>query len=391
MQRQYLAVLPGCLCESVRKLGPIGIISGLISATMKLSDFHYHLPEGCIAQYPLEQRGASRLLMLDGNSGMVEDRIFGELPGLLCRGDLLVFNDTRVIPARLLGEKDSGGKVEVLVERVLDNKRVLAHIRASKSPRTGRRMLLENSIRVEVLGREADLFELQFNDPRDVLSILNEAGHVPLPPYIARQDNADDRDRYQTVYARHDGAVAAPTAGLHFDEQMLQRLKESGINTAMITLHVGAGTFQPVRVDDINSHRMHSERITVSQTVCDDIARTRQQGGRVIAVGTTVTRALESSVTDTGLAPFAGETDIFIYPGFEFQVVDAMLTNFHLPESTLLMLVSAFAGHDHIMNAYTHAVDNDYRFFSYGDAMLITRQIEKQVRKCDVQGRTSVA
>ncbi len=341
---------------------------------MKLSDFHYHLPESCIAQYPLEQRGASRLLMLDGNSGMLEDRQFDELPGLLRCGDLLIFNDTRVIPARLLGEKDSGGKVEVLVERILDNKRVLAHIRASKSPQTGRSMLLENSIRVQVLGREADLFELQFNDQRDVLSILNEAGHVPLPPYIARQDNVDDRDRYQTVYARHDGAVAAPTAGLHFDEQMLQRLKESGVNTATITLHVGAGTFQPVRVDDVKNHKMHSERITVSQRVCDDVVRTRRQGGRVIAVGTTVTRALESSITETGLAPFAGETDIFIYPGFEFQVVDAMLTNFHLPESTLLMLVSAFAGHDHIMNAYTHALDNDYRFFSYGDAMLITRE-----------------
>lgn len=348
---------------------------------MKLSEFHYHLPESCIAQYPLVQRGASRLLTLDGNSGMAEDRQFDDLPGLLCPGDLLIFNDTRVIPARLHGEKDSGGKVEVLVERILDNQRVLAHVRASKSPQPGRSMLLEKNVKVEVLARIADLFELRFNDPRDVLSILNEVGHVPLPPYITRQDDVDDRQRYQTVYAKHHGAVAAPTAGLHFDKQMLQRLKESGVNMTTITLHIGAGTFQPVRVDDVNNHKMHSERITVAQKVCDDVAHTRQQGGRVIAVGTTVTRALESSVTDTGLAPFAGETDIFIYPGFEFQVVDAMLTNFHLPESTLLMLVSAFAGHDHIMKAYTHAVDNGYRFFSYGDAMLITRQTEKPVRK----------
>lgn len=342
---------------------------------MQRSDFYFDLPPELIAQQPASERGASRLLCVDATRSQLSDRQFSDLPDLLRAGDLLVFNDTRVIPARLHGEKASGGKVEVLVERVLDSKHVLAHVRASKSPKPGNRLRLEGCLDAEVLGREGDLFKIRFDDPREVLEILDTHGHMPLPPYIEREDAEQDRERYQTVYAQRPGAVAAPTAGLHFDEAMLEKLKAKGVNTTQVTLHVGAGTFQPVRVDDIREHHMHSETIEVSAETVAAIEKTRATGGRVIAVGTTSVRALESAAQANNgiLAPFSGETEIFMYPGYEFLTIDALLTNFHLPESTLIMLVSAFAGHGLIMEAYRHAVAERYRFFSYGDAMFIER------------------
>lgn len=342
-------------------------------ALMKTSDFRFDLPEELIAQYPSEQRSASRLLALSGTDGTLQDLQFTDLLTLLEPDDLLVFNNTRVMPARLLGQKDSGGRVEVLVERVLDHERVLAHVRSSKSPSAGRKLILEEQLEVEVLGRHDALFELRFLDTRSVVETLEAIGRLPLPPYIEREVDRADLERYQTVYAQNTGAVAAPTAGLHFDEAMLGRLKQAGIETAALTLHVGAGTFQPVRVEDIRSHQMHSEVIEVSEQVCNQVKATRARGGRVIAVGTTSVRALESASQHGEIAPFEGETDIFIYPGYEFRSVDAMVTNFHLSESTLLMLVSAFAGREHILNAYQHAIEQRYRFFSYGDAMFITR------------------
>lgn len=342
---------------------------------MQRSDFYFDLPPELIAQQPAAERGGSRLLCVNVSNAELADCQFSDLPDLLQAGDLLVFNNTRVIPARLHGRKASGGKVEVLVERVLDAKHVLAHVRASKTPKSGNPLRLEDSVDAEVLGREGELFKLRFNDPRDVLEILDAHGHMPLPPYIEREDAEADRERYQTVYAQTPGAVAAPTAGLHFDEAMLVRLKAMGVNTTQVTLHVGAGTFQPVRVDDIREHHMHSEYIDVSAGTVAAIEQTRAAGGRVVAVGTTSVRALESAAQANNgvLAPFSGETEIFMYPGYEFSTIDAMLTNFHLPESTLIMLVSAFAGHALIMQAYRHAVAEKYRFFSYGDAMFISR------------------
>jgi S-adenosylmethionine:tRNA ribosyltransferase-isomerase len=342
---------------------------------MQRSDFYFELPPELIAQHPTADRGASRLLCVDAARSQLRDRQFSDLPDLLRAGDLLVFNDTRVIPARLHGEKESGGKVEVLVERVLDAHHVLAHVRASKSPKLGNRLRLEGCLDAEVLGREGDLFKIRFDDPREVLEVLDAHGHMPLPPYIDREDAEQDRERYQTVYAQRPGAVAAPTAGLHFDEAMLEKLRAKGVNTTQVTLHVGAGTFQPVRVDDIREHHMHSEYIEVSPETVTAIEQTHTAGGRVIAVGTTSVRALESAAQANNgvLAPFSGETEIFMYPGYEFLTIDAMLTNFHLPESTLIMLVSAFAGHSLIMEAYRHAVNERYRFFSYGDAMFIER------------------
>lgn len=353
-------------------MASLAVHSAMI-ASMKTSDFRFDLPEELIAQYPSEQRSASRLLALNGSDGTLQDLQFTDLLRLLNPDDLLVFNNTRVMPARLLGQKDSGGKVEVLVERVLDNERVLAHVRSSKSPTTGRKLLLEGQLEVEVLGRHEALFELRFIDSQSVVETLEAIGRLPLPPYIEREVDRADLERYQTVYAQNTGAVAAPTAGLHFDEAMLERLEQAGIETAALTLHVGAGTFQPVRVEDIRSHQMHSEVIEVSEQVCNQVKATRARGGRVIAVGTTSVRALESASQSGEIAPFEGETDIFIYPGYEFRSVDAMVTNFHLSESTLLMLVSAFAGREHILNAYQHAIEQRYRFFSYGDAMFITR------------------
>ncbi len=338
---------------------------------MQLSDFDYDLPEQLIAQTPLRQRGGSRMLLVDPSRAQLTDKRFTDLPTLLESGDLLVFNDTRVIPARLFGHKPSGGKVEVMVERVLDDETLLAHIRASKAPKPGSRLVLEHQFECLVQARDGDLFVLQ-QDNRPWLELLEQFGHVPLPPYIRRADADADRERYQTVYASNPGAVAAPTAGLHFDRDMLDTLQRQGVQSAHITLHVGAGTFQPVRGDDIDSHVMHAERIEVTAAVVDAIAQTRQRGGRIVAVGTTVVRSLESAAASGKLMPLRGESNLFIRPGYRFKVVDAMLTNFHLPKSTLLMLVSAFAGTELMRQAYAHAVAQQYRFFSYGDAMYIS-------------------
>ncbi|MDH5182860.1 MAG: tRNA preQ1(34) S-adenosylmethionine ribosyltransferase-isomerase QueA [Gammaproteobacteria bacterium] len=341
---------------------------------MKRSDFHFDLPDDLIAQYPCAQRSASRLLSLHGDSGELADKQFLQLPELLKAGDLLVFNNTRVIPARIFGRKSSGGKVEVLVERIVSSQRVLAHIRASKSPKPGSTIILADTVEVQVEGRQGELFELYFADSESVITVLEAFGRLPLPPYIEREVDEADMERYQTVYATQQGAVAAPTAGLHFDNEMLQRLKQDGIETAFVTLHVGAGTFQPVRAEDIRDHIMHSEYLEVSADVVAQVRACKARGGRVVAIGTTSVRSLESAARSGELQAYSGETDIFIYPGYQFRVVDAMLTNFHLSESTLLMLVSAFAGYENVMRAYRHAVERRYRFFSYGDAMFITRK-----------------
>lgn len=341
---------------------------------MLLNDYHYNLPPELIAHYPMPQRTASRLLCLNGNTGEINHRQFNQVLELIEAGDLLIMNNTKVIPARLFGQKASGGKVEILIERLLSENKVLAHVRASKSPKLGTLIYLENNIAIEMLGRQGDLFELQFLSNESVLTILNKIGHIPLPPYIERSDDINDKERYQTVYAQQPGAVAAPTAGLHFDENLLQQLKTNGVQTAFVTLHVGAGTFQPVRVQNIAEHVMHAEYIEVSANVCELIQQTKQRGKRVIAVGTTSVRCLETAALNGEIKPFQGDTRIFIYPGFEFKCVDALITNFHLPESTLLMLVSAFAGYDNIMQAYRIAVAEKYRFFSYGDAMWLTKK-----------------
>lgn len=346
---------------------------------MQLSDFDYQLPADLIAQAPLPERNASRLLVVDPRGQRLLDRQFSQLNEFLSPGDLLVFNNTRVIPARLFGQKESGGRIEVLVERILDDQTLLAHIRSSKSPKAGSRLILENQINCTMADRLEDLFVLVQQSDTSWLDLLESYGHMPLPPYIQREDVAQDRERYQTVYASEPGAVAAPTAGLHFDQQQLQDLQGSGINTAYITLHVGAGTFQPVRGDNIDDHVMHAEFIQVPQSVCDLIRQTKQDGNKVIAVGTTVVRSLESAAQDRGLSAFEGDSKLFIKPGFSFNVIDAMITNFHLPKSTLLMLVSAFAGSDLIKQAYRHAVDQQYRFFSYGDAMFITSREQNAV------------
>lgn len=340
---------------------------------MRVADFHFELPDELIARHPLAERRASRLLVLDGPSGQLEHRQFPDLLEYLRPGDLMVFNDTRVIPARLFGQKASGGRLEILVERLLDEQRVLAHVRASKSPRPGSLIHVDGGGTAEMLARHDALFELRFDEP--VLALLERVGHMPLPPYIDRPDEAADRERYQTVYSdkAKAGAVAAPTAGLHFDEALLAAIREKGVDSAFVTLHVGAGTFQPVRVERIEDHHMHSEWLQVGQEVVDAVAACKARGGRVIAVGTTSVRSLESAARDGELKPFSGDTDIFLYPGRPFHVVDALVTNFHLPESTLLMLVSAFAGYPETMAAYRAAVAGGYRFFSYGDAMFITR------------------
>lgn len=341
---------------------------------MRTSDFDFELPPELVAQFPASRRSGSRLLCLDGNSGALEDRLFRDLPSLLTPGDLLVFNDTRVIKARLSGYKESGGKIEVLVERMLDEHRALAHVRASHAPKPGSRLILAAAVEVEVLGRQDDLYELRFMGEDSLAEVLEKYGRLPLPPYITHAADQDDEARYQTVYARNPGAVAAPTAGLHFDDETMQALLERGIETAFVTLHVGAGTFQPVRVEDVAEHKMHSEWYEIPQTTVDSISRTRARGGNVVAVGTTAMRALESAVRHGNIVAGSGDTDIFITPGYRFRIVNRLLTNFHLPRTTLLMLVSAFAGTAHILEAYHHAVAERYRFFSYGDAMLIDRQ-----------------
>ncbi|MCC5827020.1 tRNA preQ1(34) S-adenosylmethionine ribosyltransferase-isomerase QueA [Alkalimonas sp.] len=344
---------------------------------MQLADFHFELPDALIARYPQAERSASRLLCMDRHTGALSHRVFRDIADQLKPGDLLVFNNTKVIPARLFGQKASGGKVEVLVERILDEQRFLAHVRASKSPKPDSELLLENDARVKMLGRQGELFELELQGDETVLSMLERLGHMPLPPYIDRPDSEEDKARYQTVYHQKPGAVAAPTAGLHFDQPLLDTLKEKGIQFAFITLHVGAGTFQPVRVDDVTTHQMHAEYIEVDQTVIDAIHACKARGNKVVAVGTTSVRALESTAQfarsqQQPLAPFQGDTQIFIYPGYQFQLVDALITNFHLPESTLIMLVSAFSSRDYVMNAYHTAVEQQYRFYSYGDAMFIS-------------------
>ncbi len=345
--------------------------------SLTLDDFDYPLPPECIAQAPLAERSASRLLVMDGES--LDDRNFTALPDLLSPGDLLVMNDTRVLHARLLGSKDTGGQVEVLVERVTGDDTVLAQVRASKAPKPGSRIRLADAFDAEVLGREGEFYSLRFhaNEPGDALELIEQHGRLPLPPYIERSAASADEERYQTVYARPDdtgGSVAAPTAGLHFDAPLLERLRARGIGIAHVTLHVGAGTFQPVRVHDIAQHRMHSERYKVPQATAEAVAATRQRGGRIVAVGTTSLRTLEAAAQPDGtLKVGAGETALFVTPGYHFRVVDRLITNFHLPKSTLLMLVSAFGGMEPIRAAYRHAIEHGYRFFSYGDAMLIRR------------------
>lgn len=344
---------------------------------MRVADFAFDLPESLIAHYPRAQRSSCRLLSLDGPTGDLSHGTFTDLLAKLEPGDLLVFNNTRVIPARLFGRKVSGGKIEVLVERMLDDHRVLAHVRASKAPKPGAELLLgdDESVKATMVARHDALFEIVFDDARQVLDILNDIGHMPLPPYIDRPDEDADRDLYQTVYSKKPGAVAAPTAGLHFDEPLLAALRANGVETAFVTLHVGAGTFQPVRVESIEDHIMHAEYAEVPQEVVDAVLACKARGNRVIAVGTTSVRSLESAAQATEgalLSPFFDDTKIFIYPGYRYQVIDALITNFHLPESTLIMLVSAFAGYRHTMYAYQQAVVQQYRFFSYGDAMFIT-------------------
>jgi len=336
---------------------------------LKLSDFHFDLPRELIAQEPLPRRSDSRLLHLQ-HGGVVSDRAFRDLPGLLRPGDLLVFNDTRVIPARLFGRKDSGGRVEVMLERLQDDAECLAQLRVSKPPRKGGLILLEDGSRLEVLGRKGGFYKLRL-EGGGLSWKLEQLGHMPLPPYITRADGPEDRERYQTVYARNPGAVAAPTAGLHFDAELLDAIDGRGIERTQVTLHVGAGTFQPVRTEHIEDHRMHAEYLQVPRSACDAVERARQRGGRVIAVGTTAVRSLETAAAGGGLQPFAGESRLFIYPGYRFRVIDGLVTNFHLPESTLLMLVCALAGREETLAAYRHAVDAAYRFFSYGDAMLV--------------------
>ncbi|MGV3581427.1 MAG: tRNA preQ1(34) S-adenosylmethionine ribosyltransferase-isomerase QueA [Methylophilus sp.] len=340
---------------------------------MRTLDFDFYLPDALIAQHPTTTRGASRLLHLDGNSGLIQDKAFSDFVDFLSTDDLIVFNDTRVIKARLFGQKSTGGAIELMVERILNEHEALAQIRASRSPKAGAILKLAEALDAVVLGRTDDLFHIKFLSDTPILELLEQYGKLPLPPYITHQANEEDESRYQTVFAKHAGAVAAPTAGLHFDENILSLIKDKGINIAYVTLHVGAGTFQPVKVDNIADHKMHSELYYIPQQTVDMVKKTHEKGGKVLAVGTTALRALESAAQQGELKSGNNETNIFITPGYQFKVVDRLLTNFHLPKSTLLMLVSAFAGYAHIKTAYQHAVEHQYRFFSYGDAMLLER------------------
>ncbi len=339
---------------------------------MRKSDFNYHLPEHLIAQKPLPDRVASRMLCVNKVTGELNDRQFIDFISLINENDLLVLNDTKVIPARLYGKKQTGGKVEILIERVLDEHHALAHVRASKSPKIDSIIELDNGLSCRVTGREEDLFCLEFNQQNNVLDLLDQIGHIPLPPYITRDDDKEDLTRYQTVFAKEAGAVAAPTAGLHFDQNTIDKLAEKGVKKAFVTLHVGSGTFRPVKVEDLSEHIMHKEYYSVSQATVDAVLQTRAAGGRVIAIGTTAVRALESASREGDITAGFGETNLFITPGYQFKSVDAMLTNFHLPESTLLMLISAFSGYEQVMQAYQHAIKQQYRFFSYGDAMFLS-------------------
>jgi S-adenosylmethionine:tRNA ribosyltransferase-isomerase len=340
---------------------------------MKKSDFFYPLPENLIAQHPLPERRASRLLCMQAPDWRIEDRKFTDFIDLIKERDLLVFNDTRVIPARLFGQKTTGGKVEILIERIQDAHHAIAHVRASKAPKPGTEIELDQAHQCRVLGRVDDLFELEFDAAAPLPELLEQIGHMPLPPYISRADDQEDLSRYQTVFARQPGAVAAPTAGLHFDLETMERIAGKGVATAFVTLHVGSGTFQPVRVENLADHVMHQEFFSVSAETVEAVRQARERGGRIIAIGTTAVRALESASRSGHLAAGCGDTDLFITPGYCFRIVDALLTNFHLPESTLLMLVSAFAGYEPIMTAYRHAIEHSYRFFSYGDAMFLAK------------------
>ncbi|MGB5676190.1 MAG: tRNA preQ1(34) S-adenosylmethionine ribosyltransferase-isomerase QueA [Gammaproteobacteria bacterium] len=343
---------------------------------MKTHDFYYDLPTRLIAQYPVTKRTDSRMLRVDRSQHLIEDRRFTDFPDILRANDVLVFNNTRVIPARLFAHKPTGGKVEILIERITSDHTALAHLRASKTPKTGSKIIIDEDgsgreISFSLKDRHDDLFELSIDTDAAISEILNQYGHLPLPPYIDRLDDKQDLDRYQTVYASNPGAVAAPTAGLHFDHDILDRIQKKGVSSAFVTLHVAAGTFQPVRCDDIEDHIMHSEYLVVPAETVTQCHQARERGGRIIAIGTTAVRSLETAAADGELKPYRGETSIFLYPGYQFKSVDALLTNFHLPESTLLMLVCAFAGFDTTMRAYEHAVAQEYRFFSYGDAMFI--------------------
>jgi len=341
--------------------------------TFTTDDFDYELDESLIAKYPNKERASSRLLQVDRQNTAITHGNFKDILEFVTPNDLLVLNDTRVIPARLFGEKGTGGKIECLVERVLSDNRLLAHIKASKAPKPGTEIILaDGKIKATVIARADDLFELEISNEQPVIELLEAYGEMPLPPYIDRIPEELDDERYQTVFARERGAVAAPTAGLHFSEEILDEIKARGTDIAYVTLHVGAGTFQPVRVDNIHEHKMHSEWMQVNAKLCDAVKNCQLRGGRVIAVGTTVVRCLETAAQSGEIKPYSGETDIFIYPGFEFHAIDALITNFHLPKSTLLMLVSAFAGYDLMREAYQQAVAERYRFFSYGDAMLIS-------------------
>lgn len=342
-------------------------LAQIITMFMHRKDFTFDLPRALIAQYPAPERTGSRLLCVNPQTGQIQHKVFSDILDLLNPGDLLVLNNTRVMPARLFGEKPTGGKVEILVERILDNQTVLAHCRASKRPKINTEIVFENNIKAKVIDDQNNLLKLFFYETQNIHELLLQYGHIPLPPYMDRPDELLDRERYQTVYAKHDGSVAAPTAGLHFDEDLLQKIKLKKINLAYVTLHVGAGTFLPVRVDNLNDHIMHKETVELTQDVCDLILETKKQNKRVIAVGTTTVRVLETAKNK----PYYGETNLFIRPGYEFSCVDAMITNFHLPESTLLMLVCGFGGYENMMKAYKTAVEEKYRFFSYGDAMWI--------------------
>jgi len=338
---------------------------------MLLSEFNYDLPESLIAQTPLTKRSASRLLVLKRDDDVAQDKQFIDFPDFLKAGDLLIFNDTQVMRARMFGTRDSGGRIEIMMERLLSDTRALARIKFSHAPKPGSYLHVDD-YNIRVINREIDLFELEI-EGFDFPSLMEKVGHMPLPPYIKRDDDSYDEERYQTVYADKTGAVAAPTAGLHFDEEILTALKAKGVNTAQVTLHVGAGTFLPVRTENIHDHKIHKEWLEVSQEVCDAVAETKAAGGRIIAVGTTSVRSIETAAASGELKPYSGDTRLFITPGYQFNVIDLLLTNFHLPESSLLMLVSAFSGKDRIMDAYQHAIAAKYRFFSYGDAMLLER------------------
>ncbi|MES2141695.1 MAG: tRNA preQ1(34) S-adenosylmethionine ribosyltransferase-isomerase QueA [Pseudomonadota bacterium] len=349
-------------------------MSDPFSSIYSLSDFFYDLPPELIAAYPTAQRTDSRLLCLNKETGDINHQKFKDILDFINPGDLLVLNDTQVIPARLFAHKLTGGKVEILVERILDGNRILAHLKSSKPIKVGSQLQLENNIRFEILGRLGNLFELHFLDEiPSILALLNDIGRIPLPPYIQRSDEYIDQERYQTIFARNPGAIAAPTAGLHFDEALLEQLKAKGVNIAFVTLHVGAGTFQPIRTERIEEHSMHAEYVSVSSSVCEKIEETKKNKKRVIAVGTTTVRSLETAASSGSIKSFQGETQIFIYPGFQFHCVDALLTNFHLPKSTLLMLVCAFAGYKPVIQAYQQAIAHKYRFFSYGDALWVSK------------------